>query len=524
MVANTALMAAAPRRRVAAAAAFAVLLAAAACDRGTPTTAGVSASTTSTTPTSSSSTTSNSSTTTTATVATSSTTVQPPPTTNTTTTSPPLSNPGRDTGYTRVRFVVDTQAAWVTTILHGGTIHLAQVVETTGAAHVTSLGPSIAVHNPGRAVVDVALSVTDGAQPVLSMCKNYLGPATVTLTRLTDGATEIVALHNPGLDASPPAGECENYLETPVARSALMGPVRWPARVEPRPLVLANYYPWYDAASLVHDFGPDNPVGPANTNDPVHVQEAVDRASAAGIDGFVVEYEGAPTHDPRVDMVYETADRHGAFQVSLMLDFPLLAKRYGSTDALLDGALAAMARRATHPSQLEVAGEPVVFVYGGWSLDTAQWNAALARLRASTGVSPFVVADAAHLGSPAQYLYGTYRLPTPDHLAQWADGMVLDLRLRPALNGQTGPVWVAPVSPGYDDRRLGRRSPLYVDRRGGVRYDETWEAALASLPDWILITTWNEYHEQTHIMPGTATGWRALDQTRTWAERFHEDG
>ena len=36
----------------------------------------------------------------------------------------------------------------------------------------------------------------------------------------------------------------------------------------------------------------------------------------------------------------------------------------------------------------------------------------------------------------------------------------------------------------------GRRG-LFQDRDGGAFYRSTWDAALASDPDWIFITTWN---------------------------------
>jgi hypothetical protein len=82
----------------------------------------------------------------------------------------------------------------------------------------------------------------------------------------------------------------------------------------------------------------------------------------------------------------------------------------------------------------------------------------------------------------------------------------------------------APVSPGYDDTRLGRSFPTFVDRRNGQRYDETWAAALRSLPDWIIVTSWNEYYEQTHIVPGASTSDRALRQTDAWSAGFHVTG
>jgi hypothetical protein len=80
------------------------------------------------------------------------------------------------------------------------------------------------------------------------------------------------------------------------------------------------------------------------------------------------------------------------------------------------------------------------------------------------------------------------------------------------------------VTPGYDDRLLGRITSLFIDRRAGARFDESWQASMSTLPEWVLVTSWNEYYEQTHVMPGTTTGTLALDQVATWSGAFHRTG
>ena len=39
-------------------------------------------------------------------------------------------------------------------------------------------------------------------------------------------------------------------------------------------------------------------------------------------------------------------------------------------------------------------------------------------------------------------------------------------------------------------------------------------------PDWVLVTSWNEWMETTQVAPSEQSGWRALNQTATWAGRF----
>jgi uncharacterized protein YraI len=74
--------------------------------------------------------------------------------------------------------------------------------------------------------------------------------------------------------------------------------------------------------------------------------------------------------------------------------------------------------------------------------------------------------------------------------------------------------------PGYDDTRLPRENSFAVPRRNGDYYRETWRGAIASRPDMIIITSFNEWPEGTQIEPGTTYGNLYLDITRemvtTW--------
>jgi hypothetical protein len=469
-------------------------------------------------------------TTTTAPVATTTTTAPPPGSSTTTTTAPPAAQPGAplsltDTGITRVRVEIASQAAWVHVELRDTSIEASRVVATTGDLQITGLGGNlVAGWGPGTATVDLVLRVAPGANPVLFMCKNYLAPASVSVHRRTSGDVVVGSLTNNGSSTVVPPGSCENPMSTAMSRTSLIGPVRWPARRDARPLVLANYYPWYDPDLLRHPFA-DPPSGPADTSSATDVSQTVDLARSSGVDGFVVEYEATPAHEPKIDLVYDAADARPGFQMAMLLDFAILDSRpLGLSPAGLDRMLDEIASHAGRPSQLEVDGRPVLFIYGATRVDPAAWSDALARLRSRTGLRPFVVADHRSIGQEGYYDYATNQLATWNQLAHWADTRTHELQLVPGVAGATGPLWVAPVSPGYDDRLLGRLPSLFVPRSAGARYEQSWDAALRSLPDWVVITSWNEYFENTHVMPGRDTGNLALTQTAARAATFHRTG
>jgi hypothetical protein len=80
---------------------------------------------------------------------------------------------------------------------------------------------------------------------------------------------------------------------------------------------------------------------------------------------------------------------------------------------------------------------------------------------------------------------------------------------------------VATVSPGYDDRdlnderRLGNRY-RFVPRRDGETYRRMIDfvVGLKPQPDLVIVSTFNEYHESSHIEPSLDNGSRYIDMTR----------
>ena len=64
------------------------------------------------------------------------------------------------------------------------------------------------------------------------------------------------------------------------------------------------------------------------------------------------------------------------------------------------------------------------------------------------------------------------------------------------------------------------RQCLRRGREDGAYYSQTWQAAIDSNPDWVIITSFNEWPEGTYIEPSQAYGDRYLGLTAEWAGRF----
>ena len=84
-----------------------------------------------------------------------------------------------------------------------------------------------------------------------------------------------------------------------------------------------------------------------------------------------------------------------------------------------------------------------------------------------------------------------------------------------------GRVTTVTIIPGYDDRSLGRLRPRPVTSRwGGETYRVLWRAAIAAVPDWVLLTSWNEWHEGSELEASVEYGSRILDDTAAFSREF----
>jgi Glycosyl hydrolase family 99 len=198
------------------------------------------------------------------------------------------------------------------------------------------------------------------------------------------------------------------------------------------------------------------------------------------------------------------------------------------------------------PGLERVLGRPVVFVYTAALFAPIEWQAIFASVHEATGIDAFYQADVegADFSALAQVFDGLH-VYTPVHLTAEGDLSFVarifdpqaavtnpasevtdpltvggDYRAWAAEARALGRSWSATVIPGFDDRKI--RNPSFVVSRdhGGERtYDFFWRQALSTRPDWVLITTFNEWHEGTEIEPSVEYESEFLDRTRTWSER-----
>ncbi len=89
-------------------------------------------------------------------------------------------------------------------------------------------------------------------------------------------------------------------------------------------------------------------------------------------------------------------------------------------------------------------------------------------------------------------------------------------------------LWVGTAMPGWDDTQTAtcgadarEAAPAFRrDPEGGAFYRRTWDAALRSRPDWVFISSFNEWAEGHYIEPSERYGDLFLGITRELSGRF----
>ena len=298
-----------------------------------------------------------------------------------------------------------------------------------------------------------------------------------------------------------------------------------------RRLVLAFYYGWYGNASWSNPRLFDQPAsGPYSAWNSEDVAAMSRQARSNGIDGFVVSWKGADKDGIQFGNVLNAAKQDGG--VATIYLEALVANSNQTTSeaperAVVKHWLEEALAYAGNPAFLRSGGVPVVFVYGQYRLPPADWAAIQSEL-AAAGTPVRIVGDGSYPAyrdvSWGTHLYAVNKL-TSSQLYNWTHGREVALRAEAAVGNGGGPQLVAgTVSPGYDDTAAKEDQGLQGSKveRGanGERYQLTWDVMRDADPDWVLITSWNEYYEGTVVQPTVGYGDLALRQTAANSARF----
>ena len=279
--------------------------------------------------------------------------------------------------------------------------------------------------------------------------------------------------------------------------------------------VTAFFYLWY--GTLEHDgawrhwnqnthqppgdiasqFYPER--GPYSSRDPAVLEAQMADVLSARIGVIAVSWWGQGGWDDQslaalfaaaeyagVQIAFHLEPYSGQTAASVAADIRYLVGRFGSSPALYRVARPTSASSST-------ALRPVFYLFAPSRLPAADLKVALGGLRGTADDSIVMIhspnaASAVRDGGDGVYTYDP--LASPDSYAALVAGCQADnLICSPSVN------------PGFDNRQAVTTAQQVIDRQNGARYDSTWQAAIATKPEWISVVSFDEWHEGTQIEP-----------------------
>jgi len=317
------------------------------------------------------------------------------------------------------------------------------------------------------------------------------------------------------------------------------------AATEPVPrLVLAFYYPWYGNPAVAggsgrraHWEGIDEanrtiassthyPVlGPYDSHHPETIAQHCRWAKESGVDGFIVSWWGhGDFSDLAMPRILDACAKSG-----LVATVYYETVRPRTVERAVAELTEVLRKYADHPAWLRVLNKPVIFIYARvveeLGLDRCH-QAALEVKRTFPSGAVFIVDslddraaaffDGIHTYNPCGQLQKLeaekVRLWAQDRYRRWVQTADRHRKISTVT-----------IIPGYDDTKI-RKPGISVGRMDGLLYQIQWEEAIRANPDWILITSWNEWHEGSEIEPSVEHGEKYLELTRRFVERFKREG
>jgi uncharacterized repeat protein (TIGR02543 family) len=313
--------------------------------------------------------------------------------------------------------------------------------------------------------------------------------------------------------------------------SALAGAPRPAPRQSSDKLLATYYFYWYDIYTNLHFLDPDGsdalthhpPDGDLATFSYTEVSWHRDQLldlMAAGVDVVLPIYWGDDTNlywsqsglrnlvtagqaligqgrtPPRIGMSYDTT----ALEYQNGHVPPDLTTPAGKS--LFYGMIADFFSLVPRSLWATVDGRPIIVLYVSQfvsAYNQSTFDYAIQRFQADFSATPFFVRESSwqNVATDGVYTWGV------------------------ALNGPGTWGDVGSLGPGYDESAVyGRPNPRIRARECGEFYKDGWEAIFSADPSFVLLETWNEFHEGTDVAASREFGTAYISLTAENAARW----
>jgi Glycosyl hydrolase family 99 len=303
-----------------------------------------------------------------------------------------------------------------------------------------------------------------------------------------------------------------------------------PGYVNPNRPVLAFYYMWYTPSTWCACKMSDLPTIKYNSGDDATIERQVTWAANVGITGFISSWWGAGSATDKnfAKLLAHSAalQQSNGYRFDSTVYFESDAPAFNSQSKIVSGLRYLVAHYSSNANFFHWHGKPVIFFWDPlgqgrtlsmWANVRKQVDPHNATFWSAEGVnmSLLSVFDGIHLFSAGYWGLLNHNMPQVDQGFR----AKIDAYNRAR---HTQKVWAAGVEPGYNDTRVpGRKGTYIVPRNNGATYRTSWQAALSSRPDWVTITTFNEWFEGAMIEPSVHYGNLYLNLTAKFAKQWH---
>lgn len=274
--------------------------------------------------------------------------------------------------------------------------------------------------------------------------------------------------------------------------------------------VWAFYFGWWTAQSWGDGRLLDRPAAPYSSLDAGAVGRQIDEARSAGIDAFILSWFGPKNNNMTNQSLSILLDQAAARSFKIGVAVDMHEGGYNaSLNEVAESLIDIIGNRANHPAYLRYNGKPVIYFWNQGRFGVGQWEGLRAQLdpnRATIWVAE---------GTNTSYLPvfdGLYLFNTA-----WAGDPAATARGWLANTRAAGGTFYTPTAlPGWNESNMaGRDNPTSPQDRGGANFlTNSFNGAASAGTDVILIVSWNEYFENSHIEPSQNYGTLALDTLR----------
>jgi len=331
--------------------------------------------------------------------------------------------------------------------------------------------------------------------------------------------------------------------------------------------VLAFYYPWYgNPTDYTNDtYGIDDPTGSdwyhwnegttfeekiptpddySGTNTPVYglydsndpnlIKKHLDLAKQAKIDALICSWWGI---DHETDITFKnilTVAKNVRTSIKFTLYYETNQHRFinnpisDTIKTISDEVIYIFDEYYESPYFFMVNNKPVLFFYTTMIFSPLVWDKIIANIRnkydcfliADVLLAPEVKIeilssfDGIHTYNPTFYI-NQQRQISSDKSSLGTIGDLYKSMIQVARSNDK--LCALTTIPGYDDRVI-RDPGILIKRDDGDTYDYLWKKCLDA--DWVLITSFNEWHEGTEIEPSEEYGNYYITRTKYWADKF----